>query len=436
VNARRAFAGLLAAAVLAACTSSTSNVSSRTPPTVVSPVGSASPAVEGVTGPSASRSLARLCPERPLRGTRAPAEGSAPPIVSKVESQVEEIRGLDFTRQVPVDAVTHDELVHGLEQTFDAVYPTAFFRRRSLAWSTIGAIPPGTQIRSQLEAFAGSQVVGYYDEVSKYLVFLGSDDPAPVELVTLAHELTHALQDQHFGLLRLDELAGDCQDEGFQAALAVAEGDATYVMIAYAQRHLSLEEQLDLSQQGGSLPEGVAPFIVRLQTWPYTAGLSFVQRLRGEGGERALDAAFRHLPVSTEQIIDPSAYPNDAPTAVDVPQLARRLGDGWKDLDVQAAGAAWLSILLGLRLDQDRSSAAVHGWEGGIYRAWRHGTDVAVVLKTTWQDPDAASRFAAAMSEWVGDGGAAAEVEPADGNDVTVLFASNEDALGALRSAA
>jgi hypothetical protein len=435
VNARRALAAPLAAVVLSACTAASSNVSSRPSPTMVSPGGSPPPAAKGITGPSASRALARLCPDRPLGGSRAPAEGNAPSIVSRVEAEVEDIRGLDFIRQVPVDAVTHDELVSGLEQTFDAVYPTAFFRRRSLAWSAIGAIPPGTQIRSQLEAFAGSQVVGYYDEVSKYLVFLGSDDPAPVELVTLAHELTHALQDQHFGLLRLDELAGDCQDEGFQAALAVAEGDATYVMIAYAQRNLSLEDQLGLAQQGGSLPEGVAPFIVRLQTWPYTAGLSFVQRRLGQGGERALDAAFRHLPVSTEQIIDPSAYPNDRPTAVDVPQLAPKLGDGWKDLDVQAAGAAWLSILLGLRLDEDRSSTAVRGWEGGIYRAWRRGTDVAVVLKTSWQDADAASRFAAAMSEWVGDGDATAEVEPANGNDVTVLFASDEDALGTLRSA-
>jgi hypothetical protein len=435
VNARRQLAALLAAVALAACTSASPGSSSQPSATAGSPSGSASPSVapEGLIGPSASRALAKLCPSRPFGGGQAPAEGSAPAIVERVEGQVEGIRGLDFTRRVPVDAVTHNELVSGLERTFDAVYPTAFLRRRSLAWSTIGAIPPGTQIRQQLEAFAGSQVVGYYDEVSKYLVFLGSDDPAPAELVTLAHELTHALDDQHFGLMRLDELAGDCQEEGFQAALALAEGDATYVMIAYAQQFLSLEEQLGLASQGGSLPDGIAPFVVRVQTWPYTAGLGFVQRLIGEGGERAVDAAFRRLPVSTEQIIDPSAYPNDRPTALDVPQLAPALGEGWKDLDVQAAGAAWLSILLGLRLDQDRASAAVRGWEGGLYRAWRDGADVAVVLRTTWQDPGAASRFADAMSEWVADGGAFAEVGRPTGNEVTVLFASSRKPLAALR---
>jgi hypothetical protein len=437
VNARRPLAVLLAAAALAACTSASSSSSSPPSATTGSPRPSASPdiAAEGPIGPSASRALAKLCPSRPLGGGQAPAEGSAPAIVSRVEGQVEDIRGLEFMRRVPVDAVTHGELVSGLERAFDSIYPTAFLRRRSLAWATMGAIPPGTQIRQQLEAFAGSQVIGYYDEVSKYLVFLGSDDPAPAEIVTLAHELTHALDDQHFGLLRLDELAGECQEEGFQAALALAEGDATYVMVAYAQQFLSLEEQLGLASQGGSLPDGIAPFIVRLQTWPYTAGLSFVQRLIGDGGERAVDMAFRRLPVSTEQIIDPSAYPNDRPTAVDVPQLAPALGRGWKDLDVQVAGAAWLSILLGLRLDQDRASAAVRGWEGGLYRAWTDGADVAVVLRTTWQDSAAASQFADAMSGWIADGGAFAEVGAPIGNEVTVLFASNNQALESLRLA-
>jgi hypothetical protein len=438
VTGRRAIAGVVAAVVLAACTGGSPVVSPRaSTPAVPSPTSSVtpSPAEGGLIGPSASRALAALCPNRPLGGSQAPAEGSAPPVVATIERQVERIRGLDFTGRVPVDAVTHDELVRGLEQTFDAAYPAAFYRRRSLAWAAIGAVPSGTEIRQQLEAFASSQVIGYYDEVSKYLVFLGTDHPSAVELVTLAHELTHALDDQHFGLLRLDELAADCDDESFQAALALTEGDATYVMVAYAREHLSLEEQLGIAGEGGQAPTGIEPFILRMQTWPYTAGLGFVQSLVNRGGERAVDAAFRTLPVTTEQILDPTAYPRDVPVVVDVPQLAPRLGDGWRDLDVQAAGAAWLSILLGLRIDQSRASDVVNGWQGGIYRAWTDGRDVAVVLKTTWENAGEASRFATAMHDWVTAGDGHAEVEPADGTDVTVLFASSAGALSALRSA-
>ncbi len=254
-------------------------------------------------------------------------------------------------------------------------------------------------------------------------------------MVTLAHELTHALDDQHFGLLALDGLAARCDDEAFSAALALAEGDATYVMVAYAQRNLSLQDQLGAAQEGGSTA-GIAPFILRLQTWPYTAGLTFVQTLVSRGGEQAVNRAFRTLPVSTEQILHPSRYPSDVPRTVDVPQLADALGPRWRDLDVQGVGEAWLSILLGLRLDADRASVAVEGWDGGLYRAWTDGKDVAVVLRTAWDDAAAAERFSAAMREWIAVGSRQAEVLPADDTTVTVLFGSSAAALSALRAAA
>jgi hypothetical protein len=209
------------------------------------------------------------------------------------------------------------------------------------------------------------------------------------------------------------------------------------MMVAYARKYLSIQEQLGLAgDQNATSASGIEPFILRLQTWPYTAGMAFVQSLVSNGGERAVDRAFRRLPVSTEQILDPSAYPGDAPVPVDVPELAGELGSGWKDLDVQSTGAAWLSILLGLRIDQNRASSAVEGWQGGIYRAWSDGSDVAVVLRTTWEDARAASRFSAALSAWVAAGRGDAAVQPVDGTTVTALFATSDAALSALRSAA
>ena len=75
----------------------------------------------------------------------------------------------------------------------------------------------------QLGGEGDQRVVGYYDTLSKQLVFLGSSDPSPGERVTLAHELTHALEDQHFDLSRIDRMLAACDDEAFQAALAVVE---------------------------------------------------------------------------------------------------------------------------------------------------------------------------------------------------------------------
>ena len=391
------------------------------------------------TGPgSAAAALAKLCvhPSSAPPSTVTP-EGPTPPAIAEVERQVEQIRGLEFTEPVAVDPATHAELVQGLRRSFDVSYPAGLYQRRSRAWQTIGVIPAGTSIRAALRRFGSSQVIGYYDTLTHELVFIGSENPSGIERDTLAHELTHAVDDQHFGLGRLDHLADSCQDDRFDAALALAEGDATSVQLSYAQRYLTLQEQIQLGLQGGGSTAGIPPFILNLETWPYTAGLGFVRALTARGGERAVNDAFTHLPVSTEQIIHPERYPNDLPQPVDVPDLAPALGAAWRDLDVMEVGEEWLSILLALRLDGTTAAAAAAGWDGGIYRAWSDGDHVAVVLSTVWDTVTDATQFAAAMGRWIAGGaGQSARVGPVAGSRVEVLFASDPATLGLLRSAA
>lgn len=391
------------------------------------------------TGPgSAAAALAHLCVHQsPGPPSTVAPEGPTPPAIAEVERKVEQIRGLEFTQRVAVHPATHAELVKGLQRSFDASYPAGLYERRSRAWQAIGAIPPGTSIRAALRRFGSSQVIGYYDTLTHELVFIGSADPSGIERDTLAHELTHAVDDQHFGLGRLDHLANTCQDDRFDAALALAEGDATSVQLAYAQRYLTLQEQIRLGLQGGGSTAGIPPFILNLETWPYTAGLGFVHALTARGGERAVNDAFTHLPVSTEQIIHPDRYPNDVPQPVDVPDLAPALGGGWRDLDVMDVGEEWLSILLALRLDGTTAAAAAAGWDGGIYRAWSDGDHVAVVLSSVWDTEADATQFADAMQRWIAASpGQPAAVQPVTGEHVRVLFASDGPTLSALERAA
>ncbi|HVH53833.1 MAG TPA: hypothetical protein VNA32_06840, partial [Actinomycetota bacterium] len=318
-----------------------------------------------------------------------------------------------------------------------ASFPTKFYDRRSRAWQTIGVVPPGTSIRRSIERFAGSQIIGYYDPLSGQLVFIGTTSPTPVQKVTLAHELTHALDDQHFRLDRLNTLESDCADEAYQAALGAVEGDATYFMILYARRFLTLDEQLQLGVGAAPPASGIAPFVLKLQTWPYTAGLSFIEAMDRRGGTRAIDRAMESFPVSTEQVIHPERYPNDAPTAVNVGDLGPELGPGWTDLDVMGVGEAFLSIMLGLRLPSTTSEAAAAGWDGGIYRAWSDGEHVAIVLSTVWDGSRDATEFASAMRQWLGSREArSASVLPVEGQRVRVLFASDAGTLTSLEAAA
>jgi hypothetical protein len=434
----RALAGTLLVVVLvgSACIGFGSEPSgSGTGAPVPSAPETASPAP---TGPrSAQAAMERLCRRPPPQPASTGSEGPTPPAIKQVEGQVQQMRGLEFTEPVPVDAVSHDELVKGLSQSLDASFPTKFYDRRSRAWQTIGVVPPGTSIRRSIERFAGSQIIGYYDPLSGQLVFIGTTSPTPVQKVTLAHELTHALDDQHFRLDRLNTLESDCADEAYQAALGAVEGDATYFMILYARRFLTLDEQLQLGVGAAPPASGIAPFVLKLQTWPYTAGLSFIEAMDRRGGTRAIDRAMESFPVSTEQVIHPERYPNDAPTAVNVGDLGPELGPGWTDLDVMGVGEAFLSIMLGLRLPSTTSEAAAAGWDGGIYRAWSDGEHVAIVLSTVWDGSRDATEFASAMRQWLGSREArSASVLPVEGQRVRVLFASDAGTLTSLEAAA
>jgi hypothetical protein len=401
---------------------------------------SESPAPEGPG--SALAAARRLCgvPEPDLEGgSDVPAEGPTPPVIEDVMREVEELRGFDYAHPVVAQPVDQQEIAEDLVAYADIAYPAEQYERRSLAWDTIGVVPDGTSLRQAYESYGSTQVIGYYDTLTGELKFIGTGSPTPLERITLAHELTHAIDDQRFGLETLDQLSAECRDERSAAAIAVVEGNATFFMLRWAERFLTPEEQvrvgIEAAQQDTST-EGIPPFIQRLQAWSYDQGLRFIGALESRGGLDAVDAAFEDLPVSTEQIIHPERYPNDAPTPVDVGDLSGALGDGWEDLDVMTIGEAWLSLALGLRLDGSEVQEATAGWDGGLYRGWSDGRDAAVVLATEWDGAADAEEFAAAMQTWIDAGDDPGRVLEPDGTGVTVVFATDEGTLDRLETAA
>jgi len=353
--------------------------------------------------------------------------------------QVAQIRGFGYDHPVVAEPVSQAEIGRDVVAYTDQAYPKGQYARRSIAWDTIGVVPDGTDLRAAYEGYGSSQVIGYYDTITGTLKFTGSASPSPLERITLAHELTHAIDDQRFGLERLDELGAECRDEDSAAATALVEGNATFFMLRWAQTFLTAAQQVQVgveAAQQDTSTDGIPPFLVRLEAFPYQQGMTFVSALDSRGGLKAVDQAFEHLPVSTEQIIHPERYPNDAPTPVNVPDLSAELGEGWKDLDVMTIGEEWLQIALGLRLDPSQASTAAAGWDGGTYRAWSNGDASAVVLSTVWDTVADASQFADAMNAWIADGDGSATVIEPSGTHVTVLFASDDATLQTLRAAA
>ncbi len=349
---------------------------------------------------------------------------------------MESVRGLKFKTDVPVDPVTQQQIAHRLQASLQKSLPAGYLARRSQAWQTIGAIPAGTDIRTALVKFLSGNVIGYYEPTTGQLVFVGTRSPSPIEQVTLAHELTHAIDDQHFDLTRVDAIQRACQDEAGSAALATIEGSAVFFSFQVAQRYFSLGDLGGLLSQSAPAPAGVPPFIVQMEIWPYIAGLEFITALDTRGGTAAVDHAIRHLPTSTEQVIHPERYPNDQPQSVNIPDLGPKLGGAWKDLDVEQIGEEWLSALLGLRQDQTSAATAAAGWDGGLVRSWTDGRHTAVVLSTVWDTSRDAEEFATAMRRWLSAApGRPVSVEPVSGLSVKVLFASDPGTLRRLRVA-
>ncbi|MGZ5214327.1 MAG: hypothetical protein ACXWEN_11330 [Actinomycetota bacterium] len=412
----------------AACTITIGSAPSRTPGLSPDPSPSQVP-----TGPgSAAAAMERLC-ESPKTGggSGVTPEGPTPSAIATVEQQVETVRGLRYTSHVDVKALTQEQIDRRLTKNFDKTYPVDFYARRSQAWGTIGVIPAGASIRDALLAFQTGQVVGFYNPANKQLVYIGDAELSLTERFILAHELTHAIDDQHFGLSRLDSIAARCDDEVFTAGLGAIEGSAQFFATQVILRFPS-DAPVGGGGDGGSLGD-VPPFISDLQLWPYGAGMAFVQHLDDRGGTPLVDRALTTFPASTEQIIHPERWPYDTPQPVDVPDLGTALGAGWHDLDVMTVGEVWLQLMLELRLDAGDAGRAATGWDGGLYRAWTDGSRTAVVLRTVWDTPGDAQQFADAMGAWIGNG--TAFVNDPVGARVDVGFASDDATLGALRSA-
>jgi hypothetical protein len=404
----------------------------RGPEVSRSPTGAPDPGVEVKTGPTtALQAMRRLC--IPADIVADPVKKvPTPPAIAEVEHQVETVRGLTYDRPVNIEPITAREMDRRLGNYFDAYYPKRFYARRSDAWATIGAIPRNVGILEALNSYQQGQVLGYYNSQNEELVYTGDATLDRIEHFVLAHELTHAIDDQHFDLDRLDDMVVHCDDEIFQAALGVVEGSANHFATQVLLRYPAAAP--------GSVPSGgsageVPPLITELQAYPYTAGQGFVDALADQGGPAAVNRALQTFPTTTEQILHPSKFPGDVAKPVDVPDFSPTFGRGWRDHDVMVVGEVWLKALLDLRLDEPTAASAAAGWGGGIYRAWSDGKDVAVIMSTVWDTPADAKEFSDALGQWESRGSGQGLVLEADGTRVNAGFATSKAEMGALSAA-
>jgi hypothetical protein len=343
--------------------------------------------------------------------TRPPATTQRmPAAVRAVQSDVSELRDLRFRRRVPVTVESPDKLARRLLRTLAAETDEARQAREGRALAVLGQLPQGTDLPRLLRRIQAESVLGFYlpGRAPKGRLYVRSSRGLdPYARVILAHELTHAVTDQHFDLTRSDRLAAATgRDDEETAYSALAEGDATLVMQRYLRERLTPAEQAaaGLAAAGDRTPRrDAAPAVIREpMLFPYQEGLRFVFQLYQAGGWAAVDRAYRDPPTSTEQILHPARYlgRRDRPQQVTVADVRGRLGAGWGRGTEIGFGELDLRLLLASKLPQGTAEAAAAGWDGGRVRTFERAGRTALVLRTVWDSPAEASEFCGAMSRW------------------------------------
>jgi hypothetical protein len=208
-------------------------------------------------------------------------------VLPELERFVEKQRGLRFTTPVRADLLDDAAFTDRLRQVNSRDADPARTAASQVSLTALGLLPPGTDLQAQTDRLLGAAVAGYYDPKTKALVVRGSR-ATPGVRATLAHELTHALQDQHFNLDRPD--LDRALDESSLAFSGLVEGDAELVRSAYELTFSPSElSAADRETSSGAIPD-VPPVLLQMVAFPYSAGPKFVGDLMQAGGRARVDA--------------------------------------------------------------------------------------------------------------------------------------------------
>jgi hypothetical protein len=309
----------------------------------------------------------------------APSAGAEPPArwdpqVRPIAKQVERLRGLRFEHPVPVRSVSDARFRRLVRRKADDAFrsTTAADRRATdVMLHAFGLLEPERTLTEEVRS-NGALFDAYYDPDTHEIVarrkFTGA-----TRRVLLAHELTHVLQDQHFGLGRLSRFD---RLEARQAFDALVEGDAMRIAARYA-RTLSKKDLAAVAAATPEVPDQLPSLgMLAYAGVPYLVGPGVVSALVLAGGRSGVDAAFRDPPDHTIDLLQPSTLPTGVDSA---PVPAPGLHRGERRVGRPAPMGAFLMYLaLSAQIDPLHALLATDRWRGGTVVAFRkHGRDCA-----------------------------------------------------------
>jgi len=331
--------------------------------------------------------------------------------------------GLPIKREVKRKLTSRDEVMAYLTKHMND-QDTQRLRRSELVLKKFGLLPRDFDLEKLLLALLREQVAGYYDPKTRtvnLLDWVPVDEQEPV----LAHELTHALQDQSIGLekwmrrgekdlaeIKKDPTPADIEnDETDDAREAVIEGQAETVALEYALapagRSITdspdLVESMESEMANGTAESPTfksAPIVMRESlTFPYSWGAEFVIKLMANGGRnQAFAAVLANPPHTTRQIMQPETYlSGEKIEPMRVPDFKQDFKT-YQKFDIGAMGEFDVEVLVEQYAGKELSKRLYPEWRGGYYYAARPKNDAAAPLGllyvSRWSSPEKASEFA------------------------------------------
>jgi hypothetical protein len=313
---------------------------------------------------------------------------------------------VDFVEESSFEATSPPEQGDEAEAQLRDVQAAGMFR-------ALGLMSGELDLGKTTTDMAADAVLAFYDDETKRITMRGTDLDASMRM-TLVHELTHAMQDQHLDLGGVRASLDGDQHDGFQA---IVEGDAERVAYRYytsmsdSDQNSIADAESASAEGGASVYDAYPPTLVALFTAPYSLGHPLAELLDTFGDPDAIDQAILDPPHSSEFMLSPFDYiDGPAPQTVAMPAIAA----DEKEFEKGVMGPLAWYLMLEQRLGEKVALAATDGWGGDSYIAFERDGKVCVRAAIRGDTPEARDHLAATFAAWNAAMGGTAQIRAAD----------------------
>ena len=337
----------------------------------------------------------------PKSATKAASATNSSVITAKEAQQLADnvlretsaLRGLSIKKRVPCTIQSRAATSSMLQESMKKSVSSDQLKAMTIYLKQLNLTPDKFDLPAYYLKMMDEQLAGYYDSQTGKFYTTSRVDRLQLQTV-MAHELTHALQDQHFDLSRLEKWPAHDSDARL-AMQSLVEGDATLAMSQYTTRNpfrsLALLASTLFAGESSATFKAAPLVLQESLTFPYLSGLTFVSALYKSGGWPAVNGAFENLPASSEQIIHPEKFiAHEKPVAAPLRDLTPQLGRGWKLLDHDVNGEFGLYLMFKAGLNNPAQAAqAAAGWAGDRYAIYSGPNGANLVTQVTIWDSNA-----------------------------------------------